>query len=171
MKFSDIKRFTQAQYSVDVRWSQLIWTLDEWKKDYGLELNPDFQRGHVWDDDKRIKYVEFILKNGQGASDIMFNCKGWSSRDIPSNMVLVDGLQRITAAIMFLENKIPAFGYFFKEYEDDMRLYVRFKFHVNDLETRKEVLQWYLDLNTGGVVHSDQEINKVKQMLETDTDI
>jgi hypothetical protein len=33
-----------------------------------------------------------------------------------------------------------------------------FVFAVNDLPTRAAVLQWYLDLNTGGVVHTSHEI-------------
>jgi hypothetical protein len=37
---------------------------------------------------------------------------------------------------------------------------------VNDLKTREEVLQWYLDLNSGGVVHTEEELNRVREMLE-----
>ncbi len=39
-------------------------------------------------------------------------------------------------------------------------------FQVNDLLTREEVLQWYIDLNTGGTDHTDEEINRVKEMLK-----
>jgi len=40
------------------------------------------------------------------------------------------------------------------------------KFNVNDLQTRGEVLQWYIEMNSGGVVHSDEEIKRVKKLLE-----
>jgi hypothetical protein len=40
------------------------------------------------------------------------------------------------------------------------------KFNINDLKTKAEVLQWYLDFNTGGTVHSDEEITRVRKMLE-----
>ncbi len=40
-----------------------------------------------------------------------------------------------------------------------------FVFCVNDLQTRAEVLQWYLDLNEGGVVHTSEELNRVRAML------
>jgi hypothetical protein len=39
---------------------------------------------------------------------------------------------------------------------------------MTDSKTRAEVLQWYLDLNTGGVVHTDEEIAKVERMLEAE---
>jgi hypothetical protein len=44
-----------------------------------------------------------------------------------------------------------------------------FDFIVNDLRTRKEVLQWYLDLNTGGTIHTSDEIEKVKRLLAAET--
>lgn len=39
------------------------------------------------------------------------------------------------------------------------------KFNVNDLQTRTEVLRWYIEMNSGGVVHSDEEIERVKELL------
>ena len=40
-------------------------------------------------------------------------------------------------------------------------------FNVNNLKTKKEVLKWYLEMNTGGTVHTKDELNKVKGMLES----
>jgi len=37
---------------------------------------------------------------------------------------------------------------------------------VNNLKTRKEVLQWYIEFNSGGTVHTDAEIQRVKKLLE-----
>ena len=42
-----------------------------------------------------------------------------------------------------------------------------FRWHVNDLSTYSEVLQWYLDLNSGGTVHTEEELNRVQQLLST----
>ena len=38
--------------------------------------------------------------------------------------------------------------------------------NVNDLQTKEEVLKWYLQVNDGGTPHSKEEIDKVKQMIE-----
>jgi hypothetical protein len=80
--------------------------------------------------------------------------------------VLVDGKQRLDAIAAFMENRVKAFGTYYKDYEDRLRTLDGIKVNVNDLKTRAEVLQWYLDLNTGGVVHTTAEINKVKVLLE-----
>jgi len=73
-----------------------------------LQLNPDFQRGHVWIENQQIKYIEYILRGGK------------------------------TARVIYL----------------------------NNLKTRKEVLQWYLEFNSYGTIHTEEEINKVKKLLE-----
>lgn len=82
-------------------------------------------------------------------------------------MVLVDGLQRLTAFIRFLNNEIPIFGTYYKDFDDRPRMSNgMLKFNVNDLQTRAEVLRWYIEMNSGGVVHSEDEINRVKKLLE-----
>lgn len=39
---------------------------------------------------------------------------------------------------------------------------------MNDLDTQAEVLQWYLDINSGGVVHTEAELDKVRWLLEVE---
>lgn len=132
-----------------------------------MEMEPDFQRAHVWDDEKRSKFVEHILQGGISGRDIYWNCSTWmGSFDTP--MQLVDGLQRITALVKFMNDEIPAFGKKCSEYEGRMTQSVGLRFHVNDLQTRAEVLKWYLELNTGGVVHTEEELEKVRGLLEAE---
>jgi hypothetical protein len=142
------------------------------KGNEGLDLNPDFQRGHVWSEEKQISYVEFCLRGGQSARDILFNHPNWQGSYI-GQMVLVDGKQRLEAVRKFLRNELPVFGHTIDEYEDKVIMLrssnANFIFKVNNLKTRKEVLQWYLDINTGGVVHTEKEIEKVKKLLEKET--
>ena len=82
------------------------------------------------------------------------------------DFVCVDGLQRITAVLRFLNNEIKAFGYYYNEYEDKLPFEVDLLININNLKTEKEVLQWYVDLNEGGTPHTSEEIDKVKQMIE-----
>ena len=81
---------------------------------------------------------------------------------------LVDGLQRITAVRKFLNNEVPVFGgYYFKDIENislhDHRL--SFSLHVNNLKTRKEILEWYVFMNSG-VAHTEEELNRVKNLIK-----
>lgn len=166
-RFQDVPQFTRvAPYAVDVGWDYLKDHLENHGVGNDLDLDPDFQRGHVWSEDKRVGFVEFVLRGGTSARNLYFNCPGFAHGRL-GNYVLVDGKQRLTAAVDFLDDKIKVFGgLVYSDFTDRLDIMtVRFRWHVNDLKTRAEVLQWYLDLNTGGVVHTSEEIEKVKCLL------
>lgn len=74
-------------------------------REYNLNMNPDFQRGHVWTEIQQSKYVEFILKGGKSGRDFYFN---WNPDT--NDYVCVDGLQRTTALQNFVHNKLKVFG-------------------------------------------------------------
>jgi hypothetical protein len=109
--------------------------------------------------------VEYILKGGMSGRDIYFNCPGWMI-SFEGDFVLVDGKQRLNALMLFLQNKISVFGYRLKEFEDKMTTMNSLNFHINNLKTKREVLQWYLEMNSGGVVHTKKELDKVRNLLE-----
>ena len=163
MNYNDIKRFTEdGHYRVDVLFQSISDHIEKLISENGLILIPDFQRGHVWTEDQQIKFVEYILRGGI-TSDIRFNHPGWM-RGWEGEFVCVDGLQRITAIMEFQMNTFPVLGSYYKDYEG--RTLTSLGFRVNNLKTKKEVLQWYVELNDGGTPHSDKEINKVKKMIE-----
>jgi hypothetical protein len=172
MKFKSIKKMTGlGNYHVTTPWRDLKESINRWTEIFNLQLNPDFQRGHVWTKEQRRKYVEFKLRGGGVLNDaILFNHPGWQ-RDFEGDFMLVDGLQRLTSAMMFLNDEIKVFGssfnegYEFSEFEDKLDWNVCFDFYVNNLSTRAEVLNWYIELNSGGVVHSTEEIERVKNLL------
>lgn len=169
MKFSDIPQFTRmGSWECNFSFQSLIREIDRMEKEEGLVLNPDFQRGHVWSEEQQTKYIEFILKGGKTARVIYLNNPQWhfEVKSGYKGFVCVDGLQRITAIRRFVNNEIKAFGYYLKEYEDSMRNKIDMRLHINDLQTKKEVLQWYLDFNDGGTPHTEEEINRVKSLLE-----
>lgn len=169
MKFSDIPQLTKRPaYHVNISLDYL----EEWLKhqeEIGLQLNPDFQRGHVWTTEQQIAYVEYLLRGGASGKEFYFNRVGGmhAFRNLKADFVLVDGLQRITACLKFLKNEIPVFGHYLNEFEDKLRmLNVMFSVNINDLKTRKEVLKWYLESNSGGTPHTQEELDKVKRMIE-----
>jgi hypothetical protein len=168
MKYSDIKEYTRtANYAIDVPLDSLQVSIARFVNDYCCDLDPDFQRPHVWTETQARLYVEHILKGGSSGKDILFNCPEWhlGSRD---NFVLVDGKQRLEAFRLFFADQLYVFGHLASEFEGRPRIYTSLKFHVNDLKTRTEVLQWYLDFNTGGTVHTPQEIARVRGLLEAE---
>ena len=171
MKFKDIPQFTKdGNYQFNIPLKYLSDKIREWQEDpwYNLQLNPNFQRGHVWTEEQQIKYVEYLLRGGKCARIIYLNKPSWQgeiSGDY-DDFVCVDGLQRITAVLRFLNNEIKAFGYYYREYEDKLPFRVDLLININNLKTEREVLQWYVDLNEGGTPHTQMEIDKVKQMIK-----
>lgn len=168
MRFRDIPQLTQCQASgVFVSLNYLETKVNDDIRDYGLQLNPDFQRGHVWTEEQQIAYVEYVLRGGQSGRDVFFNNPSWNVR---GEYVCVDGLQRITALLKFVKNEIPAFGYFYLEYEDQRILSMRYGiyWHVNNLQTKKDVLTWYIEMNEGGTPHTKEELDKVRKMIKNE---
>ena len=181
LKLTDIKRFTDdGGYHIHVNLQYLKSTLDSYANNEGLELNPDFQRGHVWNMQQRVAYMEFFLRGGKTARVIYFNSPTFCNAnlteerkagrcDLPDTIVCVDGLQRLTTLLMFLDNKVSVFGHYLSEFEDakDLgKIKYDIEFCINGLLTRKELLTWYLEMNSGGVVHSSEELQRVYMLLK-----
>ena len=75
MKASEITRLTdRGTYQVDCKLNYLQKAIQEWKEE-GLDLCPDFQRGHVWTVEQQIAFVEYVLRGGK-TSELLFNTKG-----------------------------------------------------------------------------------------------
>ena len=167
MKFTDIPQFTQeGSWECNFPIDRLVRQIEEWEREEGLNMCPDFQRGHVWTDEQQIAFVEFILRGGNTGRVIYLNDPTWGSySDIVGEFVCVDGLQRVTALRRFLYNDIKVFGRYYKEFKGNLRMVNDMKINVNNLKTRKEVLNWYLEMNSGGTPHTEEEINRVKQLL------
>ena len=79
---------------------------------------------------------------------------------------IVDGKQRLQAVRLFLRDELAVFGYTSSQYKDKLPIGCTLIFAVNELTTRREVLQWYLDLNDGGIAHTSEEIEKVRNLLK-----
>jgi hypothetical protein len=174
-RFEDIPQFTRnAGYAVDVSWHYLPDHYNDAILHCQLDINPEFQRGYVWTEAQKVRYVEFILRGGMTGRDIYTNCPGWKLGQVGRNFpkgwyVLVDGKQRLDAVLGFLNNEFPIFGGNYKrDYTDRLPILgAGFRWHVNDLATYEEVLAWYCDLNKGGTVHSDEEIERVQRLKES----
>jgi hypothetical protein len=166
-KFKDISQLTRgANYRIHVPWKHIPSWIKEAEGDLGLDMNPDFQRGHVWTVAQQQAYVEYILKGGVSGKEIYFNHPGWMG-NFKGNFYCVDGLQRITAVLHFLENRVAIFGgLFFKDFEDRLPGHANFNLTVNNLKSKKEVLSWYLEMNIGGTIHSSDELDRVQKMLD-----
>ena len=171
MRFRDIPQFiSDGSYRVDVGLEYMIEWIDRMVEEDGLQLCPDFQRGHVWTEQQQIAFVEFVLQGGRSGRTIYLNNPNWMGKGHQSgyaDFVCVDGLQRITAIRRFLNDEIQVFGHRYSDFDGPTDLIRHgMVININDLKTKKEVLRWYIQMNAGGTPHSDGEIQRVKEMME-----
>lgn len=169
-----IKPLSTAKWQADYRWDKIEGSLEGLGVDYGgLELIPDFQRGHVWSKAQQVHFVENCLR-GVVASNgflIQFNCASWNenvkSLDLPSGLQCVDGLQRYTAITEFVKGEVKPFGLS----PDDLKntQFHPNKFHmkvaVHCFTSRADLLAHYIAINSGGTQHSAEEIDRVRGLL------
>lgn len=167
MKFREIPQFPKAYYNVSVEWEYLARHIKRASEmsDSPFVMEPDYQRGHVWSTKQRSAYVEYSLMGGESSQVITTNCPGWMG-NFEGPYELVDGLQRLTSVLMFLDNKVKAFGCRYRDFEDRLKMSgPSFQWKVMTLPSRKDVLKLYLLMNDGGVVHSSKEIARVRKLL------
>jgi hypothetical protein len=158
MRFQDIEPFTRSGgYMVNV----------------GLDYLARQVERYVWTPEQKTRFVEYMLRGGTSGMDIYINCPTWKDGHLgPKHhdtwCVVVDGKQRLDAVLGFLNNEFPIFGgHYYRDFTDKPRItQCNFRWHVNDLATREECLKWYLEMNQGGTVHTDDELNKVRDLIK-----
>lgn len=142
---------------------------------YGVDMNPDYQRGHRWTLRQRREYLGFLLQGGQTLPIVVNMPEGLSS----PTTEMVDGKQRITSICKWLDGEFTALTYDGREiHVDDLKedrsswilLNTNITLRVGFVElTRAKVLDYYLRLNAGGTVHTKEEIERVHRLLEKET--
>lgn len=170
-RLRDIPQLTSpGSWECDYHLCSIIPAIDKWVAEQGLNLDPDFQRDHVWTVQQQQEYMLYWLRGGKTARVLYFNNPNWMravKHTKYDEFVLVDGKQRLKAIRDFVSDKFTVCGKFFTQFEDYNRLSENtFRLNVNHLSSRKSVLQWYIEMNTSGVQHSEEDINKVKLLLE-----
>ena len=138
-------------------------------KQFNINLNPDYQRDHVWTLYQKEAFVGHILEGGE-TLPVVIN-KGDEYKNFISEVI--DGKQRIQACLDW-EN-----GDIYGKTNKGVLI------HMTDLDEvgtrmvdnmiglkyamvklcRIEILELYLKLNSGGTLHKQFEIDKVKELL------
>lgn len=169
MRFRDIEQVIgDPNHSRSMSLGDIRQCINRFIEEDSLDFNPVYQRPIVWSDEQQIDFVEFLLRGGAnstGLNIIRFNCPGWM-KTFTGKMSIIDGKQRLSSVLRFIDNEIPAFGYYFKEYEDKPRSDSQLIFMINDLPTLKDEIEWFLQINALGTPQSKSHIEKVKRMLK-----
>lgn len=117
--------------------------MSQLEKDFGgLELNPEFQRGHIWTVEQQTSYVENVMRGvvSTAGTVVQFNCKNWPGipqqpdSDLADGVQCIDGLQRLTSVTEYLDGRIKPFGKGLQKWDgtawDVRRMEFRFRIAV-----------------------------------------
>lgn len=146
-----------------------------------IELNPVFQRGNVWTQEQQITFVENFIRNPQSVNKQIYFNDGCIFNKLEPNAensyiagkyCCLDGLQRLTALLDFIDGKFAIFdGQLTYEMIEDspnkFEILSDCMLDFNDMlfKTNQEVIDFYVDFNSAGTVHSQEEIERVKSLL------
>ncbi len=127
-------------------------------------LNPQLQRGRVWTEEQQVAYIEHVCRGGESGKEVWFNQTGWNSTD---RLICVDGLQRITAVRRFYNNEFKVFNkYYGRDFGEIWPLAMSFVVHTIDFKTDAEIKAWYMRCNDGGTQHTQEELDRVRNLEE-----
>lgn len=179
--------YPHSAYHISVFWSYLEHQLMR-EAEVGLDLNPEFQRGHVWTRAQQIAYVEHILCGGESGRRILVAHVGrhqsdYKHRDDGSiyleSYALVDGKQRLEAVRAFMREEYRVFaglkgraeGWLYSELGYSMRRETTliFDWDLIVVKTKADLLKLYLRFNAGGTPHAKEEIDRVRGLLAAET--
>lgn len=153
---------------------------DDYYREY-LDLNPIFQRGNVWTLEQQIAFVENFLRRPQAVNKNIYFNDGYVFNKLEKNQendwlagkrVCLDGLQRITALLDFIDGKFTCFDgqvtWEKIQNSPNQRSIIGecyLDFYDLTLKTNQEVADFYIDFNVGGTPHSKEEIERVRNLL------
>jgi len=136
---------------------------------FGIEMDPDYQREHVWDLADKVNLIESMFNNID-IGKFVFVHNGYGSDKLYE---IVDGKQRLTAFIEFMERRFAYKGKYWDDlsFRDQDRL-ENYSVGIGELRsldgkplTKTQKYQSFLKLNTTGKAQDPKHIKYVEALL------
>lgn len=166
--------FRLPDTGVDVCWSSLALYVREGRDRRGepnpMNLNPDYQRGPVWDEQRQRRFIGHCLEGGR--QQPMYVQRDSTYTDLTEEVI--DGQQRLRAIAAFIYGEIPGEVYsggqwrelWYRDFNEVDRRSKRLSSRIVYGDwSREERLRFYLRLNSGGVAHTEEELDRVRALL------
>jgi len=130
-----------------------------------LNMEPDYQRGHIWTLEDKVALIDSIFHNIE-IGKFVFIFTGYEGN---SHYEVLDGKQRMTALIEFFEGRFKYRGKTFYEMNwRDQSHFERYKISYARTEktmTDKQKYEYFLKMNTYGKAQDPAHIEYVKNLL------
>jgi hypothetical protein len=136
---------------------------------WGIDLEPDYQRDLVWDEEDKISLIHSMFHNIDIGKFTTIKRPFNEDGTIPSYEIL-DGKQRLSAVIEFFQGRFKYNGKIYQELhpkdQHHLKDYHILLAEVQERITQKQKYQYFLKLNTTGKPQSKEHMDKVRELYE-----
>lgn len=130
-----------------------------------LNMEPDYQRGHIWNLDDKVALIDSIFNNIE-IGKFVFIFTGYKGN---SHYEILDGKQRLTALVEFFEGRFKYRGKTFFELSGrDQSHFERYSIsyaRTENVMTNEQKYKYFLKMNTFGKAQDPAHIEYVKNLL------
>lgn len=133
----------------------------------GVDFDPPYQRGLVWNDDQKTALLDSIFQNIE-IGKFTFNRCEFGTKPTNKLYEIIDGKQRLTAICEFYEGRFRYRGKLYHELSwSDMRHFNGYPIVQAEMQdaTEQQILRLFVKLNTTGVPMDAKHLDRVKEMI------
>jgi len=139
---------------------------------FGINMEPDYQRGNVWDLEDKVKLIDSIFRRIDIGKFVFINNRITNNGPLYE---ILDGKQRITALVEFKERRFVYKGKYYDDLSfEDRHLFDYYPISWGDLRigsggrdlTNEQRYRCFLRLNTGGRLQDLKHIEYVEQLWQ-----
>lgn len=137
---------------------------------FGVNFEPEYQRGYVWTLEDKIALIDSIFSNVEIGKFAFVENDNQKYAETKLTYEILDGKQRLSTLCEFYEGRFTYNGYTYRELSDNDRRHIKnYPVSVAELEhaTERQILLYFIKLNTHGRAMDMNHLNKVKEMLNS----
>lgn len=137
---------------------------------FGIDIEPEYQRGLVWQLEDKQKLIDSIFK-GIDIGKFVFIRRDFDEKG--ALYEILDGKQRLTTIIEYREDRFRFNGLLFSELHPYDQSHIK-GYHIATAEitnpTKEQIYKYFLRLNTGGKPIDISHLQKVEGLLKQELD-
>jgi len=146
--------------------------LHQYLNKYGIDLNPDYQRGNVWTEEQQHRLIDSIYRNVDIGKFAVIK-RPWGPDGnkplTPKLYEMLDGKQRLTALIAFYLGHLAYKGKYYNELSNrDQGHFMNYSvsYAESNFMTQEQKYRYFLKLNTTGTPVDPAHMERVANLLK-----
>lgn len=135
---------------------------------FGVDFEPEYQRGYVWELEDKIALIDSIFNNVEIGKFAFIDNSNEKWKETGFSYEILDGKQRLSTLCEFYEGKFEYNGFKYNELHPlDRNHILSHPVSIAEIRdaTEQDVLKYFVKLNSNGKVMSQEHLDKVKAMI------